>query len=86
MRTGEHEQQDDVGEGREVEDLDDVDHPATHVAVETHKEVEPSLQKRKRKRMGGKKEEERFRSYRTRAKKRASMDAKQRVLRPRGNG
>ena len=86
LRIGEHEQQDDVGEGGEVEDLDDVDHPATHVAVEIQKEVEPSLQKRKRKGVGGEKEEERFRSYRTRAKKRASMDAKKQVLRPRGNG
>ena len=86
LSTGEHEQQDDVGEGREVEDLDDIDHPATHVADETHKDMEPSLQKRKRKRVSGKKEEERFRSYRTRAKKRASMDAKKQVLQPRGNG
>jgi hypothetical protein len=81
LRTGEHEQQDDVGEGEGVEDPADVDHHATHVVVEICKVVEP---KRKRKGVGVEEEEERFRSYMMRAKKRESMDAKKWVLRPRG--
>jgi hypothetical protein len=81
LRTGEHEQQDDVGEGEGVEDPDDVDHRVTHMVVEIRKVVEP---KRKRKGVGVAEEEERLRSYRTRAKKRESLDSKKRVLRPRG--
>jgi hypothetical protein len=82
LRTGEHEQQDDVGEGEGVEDPADVDQCATHVVVEIRKVVKPRI--RKRKAVVDKEEEKRSRSYRTRAKKRESTDAKQRVLRPRG--
>ena len=75
----------EMGDGAERDGLESGDHPVTHVAVEIHKEVEPSLKKRKR--VGYEKEVERIKSlYRTRARQRASMDAKKQVLRPRGNG
>jgi hypothetical protein len=80
LRTGEQEQQDDVGEGGGVEDPDDVDHPATHMVVEIHKVVKPNVQNVKRKAVVDKEEEKRSRLYRTRAKKRESMDAKKWVL------
>src|SRR6202045_965763 len=72
-------------DGAEGVGLESGDHPATHVVVEIHNEAEPSLQKRRQ--VEGEKEEERSKSlYRTRARQRASMDAKKWVLRPRRNG
>src|SRR6202045_3944175 len=72
-------------DGAEGVGVESGDHPATHVVVEIHNEAEPSLQKRRWGR--GERDEERSKSlYWTRARQRASMDAKKRVLRPRRNG
>ena len=69
LRTGEHGLWDDMSVGG------DVDGPAAHpLAVEICKEVGPSLPKRKR--GNHDQEEERSKQYRTRARQRASMDAK----------
>jgi hypothetical protein len=75
LRTGEQELWDDVGVH------EDVHGPVAHLAVQIHKEAEPSLPKRKR--VYHDEEEERSKQYRTRARERASMDSKKRVLRPR---